>query len=192
MSHIGLPRIEVVGGANPTGVGVYVSGASEIFAVNPAASILFDSTGDAAWEKSYTRGAEGLAMLPEEVIGEVRGMGTFWAVDLVTDRETKEMLAPYGGTSPASGFDCSGFTSFAWSATGVVMPTQSRRQINMVAPIDLSTAQAGDLVYYPGHISLYLGIDDTILHAPDYGDVVSFSRRNSVMPCEMFMLTTRV
>ena len=36
-----------------------------------------------------------------QIIGEVRGLGVFWAVDLVTDRATKAMLAPYGGTSPA-------------------------------------------------------------------------------------------
>jgi taurine--2-oxoglutarate transaminase len=35
------------------------------------------------------------------IIGDVRGMGVFWALDLVTDRATKEPLAPYGGTSPA-------------------------------------------------------------------------------------------
>ena len=35
------------------------------------------------------------------VIGEVRGLGVFWALDLVTDRATREPLAPYGGSSPA-------------------------------------------------------------------------------------------
>jgi len=35
------------------------------------------------------------------IIGEVRGLGVFWAIDLVKSRATKEMLAPYGGTSPA-------------------------------------------------------------------------------------------
>jgi taurine--2-oxoglutarate transaminase len=35
------------------------------------------------------------------VIGEVRGLGVFWALDLVKNRETREMLAPYGGSSPA-------------------------------------------------------------------------------------------
>ncbi|MFE7801881.1 aspartate aminotransferase family protein [Nocardia sp. NPDC057440] len=34
-------------------------------------------------------------------IGEVRGMGVFWALELVRDRATREPLAPYGGTSPA-------------------------------------------------------------------------------------------
>ena len=47
--------------------------------------------------------APGLRDLAERhpVIGEVRGLGVFWALDLVTDRATKEPLAPYGGTSPA-------------------------------------------------------------------------------------------
>jgi len=34
-------------------------------------------------------------------VGEVRGLGVFWALDLVRDRSTREPLAPYGGTSPA-------------------------------------------------------------------------------------------
>ena len=34
-------------------------------------------------------------------IGEVRGLGVFWAVEMVADRETREPLAPYGGSSEA-------------------------------------------------------------------------------------------
>ena len=40
-------------------------------------------------------------MAEHKVIGEVRGSGVFWALDLVKDRATREPLAPYGGTSPA-------------------------------------------------------------------------------------------
>jgi taurine--2-oxoglutarate transaminase len=36
-----------------------------------------------------------------KIIGDVRGLGVFFALDLVIDRDTKEPLAPYGGTSPA-------------------------------------------------------------------------------------------
>jgi taurine--2-oxoglutarate transaminase len=34
-------------------------------------------------------------------IGEIRGTGVFWAIELVSDRATREPLAPYGGSSPA-------------------------------------------------------------------------------------------
>lgn len=45
----------------------------------------------------------GLRALAERhpAIGEVRGLGVFWALELVASRETREPLAPYGGTSPA-------------------------------------------------------------------------------------------
>jgi taurine--2-oxoglutarate transaminase len=40
-------------------------------------------------------------MAKHKVIGEVRGRGVFWALDLVTDRATRAPLAPYGASSPA-------------------------------------------------------------------------------------------
>lgn len=33
-------------------------------------------------------------------VGEVRGKGVFWAIELVKNRETREPLAPYGSSSP--------------------------------------------------------------------------------------------
>ena len=45
----------------------------------------------------------GLEALSERhpIIGDVRGVGVFFALELVTDRVTKEPLAPYGASSPA-------------------------------------------------------------------------------------------
>ncbi|MGE2834697.1 aspartate aminotransferase family protein [Mycobacterium sp. SMC-4] len=34
-------------------------------------------------------------------VGEVRGLGVFWAIELVANQATREPLAPYGGSSPA-------------------------------------------------------------------------------------------
>lgn len=47
----------------------------------------------------------GLAALKDAhpVVGDVRGLGVFWGLDLVTDRATKAPLAEYPGTSPAMG-----------------------------------------------------------------------------------------
>ena len=45
----------------------------------------------------------GLAELAQRhpCIGEVRGLGVFWALELVSDPETRAPLAPYGSSSPA-------------------------------------------------------------------------------------------
>ena len=47
--------------------------------------------------------APGLRALAEKhpVIGDVRGVGVMWAIELVSNRATKEPLAPYGSSSPA-------------------------------------------------------------------------------------------
>ena len=36
----------------------------------------------------------------EAVVGDVRGLGTFWAVEFVLDRATKEPAVPYLGAKP--------------------------------------------------------------------------------------------
>lgn len=36
-----------------------------------------------------------------KLIGDIRGMGVFWGIDLVTDRESRAPLAPYGSLSTA-------------------------------------------------------------------------------------------
>ncbi|MET0909777.1 MAG: NlpC/P60 family protein [Ilumatobacteraceae bacterium] len=83
------------------------------------------------------------------------------------------------------GFDCSGLTTYAWAKAGVELFRQSGTQINEAAPLDRLTAKAGDLVYYPGHVMLYLGVGDAIIHSVQRGrtveiDTISGRRVNSV------------
>ena len=48
--------------------------------------------------------APALAKLAENhpAVGEVRGLGVFWAIELVRDRETREPLIPFNATGPSA------------------------------------------------------------------------------------------
>jgi cell wall-associated NlpC family hydrolase len=85
-----------------------------------------------------------------------------------------QLGVPYHHNASAAGvaFDCSGLTSFAWSRAGVTIPHQSGSQISTIAARTATTAQAGDIVYYPGHAMMYLGIEGAIVHAPYTGRTV--------------------
>jgi cell wall-associated NlpC family hydrolase len=78
---------------------------------------------------------------------------------------------PYHRNSSQAGvgFDCSGLTAFAWSKSGVELARQSGTQLRNAATRTIDTAQAGDLVYYPGHVMMWLGVDSLIVHAVGRG-----------------------
>jgi taurine--2-oxoglutarate transaminase len=80
----------------------------------------------------------GLRELAERhpVIGEVRGLGVFWALDLVTDRATREPLAPYGGTSPAMGELMAGMKKRG------VLPFANFNRLHVVPPCTVTDAEA--------------------------------------------------
>lgn len=69
-------------------------------------------------------------------IGEVRGLGVFWALDMVTDRATREPLAPYGGTSPAMN------ELVAACKAGGVLPFANFNRLHVVPPCTISDAEA--------------------------------------------------
>jgi cell wall-associated NlpC family hydrolase len=69
------------------------------------------------------------------------------------------------------GFDCSGLVLFAYSQAGIGLPRSSREQIRAATEVDRAHLQPGDLVYYPGHISMYLG-DNFVIHSPQPGQDV--------------------
>ncbi len=91
----------------------------------------------------------------------------------------------YATSEPGVGFDCSGLTSFAWRASGRDLVRQSGGQISAAQPLDRSAAKAGDLVQYPGHVMLYLGVGNAIVHSVQSGrtveiDLLSERRAGSV------------
>lgn len=82
----------------------------------------------------------GLRALMEQhpVVGDVRGMGVFWALDLVVDRDTKEPLAPYGGTSKAM----SELTTECFGAG--LLPFTNFHRIHAVPPCTITDAEASE------------------------------------------------
>lgn len=78
-------------------------------------------------------------------------------------------------SEPGVGFDCSGLTSYAWRRAGVTIARSSGDQIADAAPRRRVTASAGDLVHYPGHVMLYLGVGRAIVHASDPRDDVELA-----------------
>ena len=84
-------------------------------------------------------GLEALA-IRHPVIGEVRGMGVFFALDLVSDRESKAPLAPYGGTSPAMAE-----LAAAMKAEGL-LPFMNYHRLHIVPPCTISAEEASEAI----------------------------------------------
>lgn len=70
----------------------------------------------------------------------------------------------YGGTSPSTGFDCSGYTQYVYRVTHVAsLPRTAEQQRHAVRGIYRSQARAGDLVFYMSsngtayHEAIYAG-----------------------------------
>ncbi len=76
-----------------------------------------------------------------------------------------------GGSNPNTGFDCSGFVQYIYSAVGKNISRTSRSQENDGVAIDRQNLQPGDIIIWtkkgsstPSHSSIYVG-DNTIIHA---------------------------
>ena len=85
-------------------------------------------------------------------------------------------------SEPGVGFDCSGLTIWAFGEAGLEIPRTSRDQFRAAEEISADAAEPGDFVYYPGHISIFLGLD-TMVHAPNSGshvEAVSLPTKRSV------------
>ena len=70
----------------------------------------------------------------------------------------------YGGTSPSSGFDCSGFTRFVYAHFGIVLPHWSGSQYGLGRRVSRSGLRTGDLVFFDGvgHVGIYVGAGQMI------------------------------
>jgi len=80
----------------------------------------------------------------------------------------------YGGTSPRSGFDCSGFVAFVYRHFGVALPHYSVAQFSLGRRVPRRSLRPGDVVFFDGlgHVGIYVG-NGRFIHAPRTGTRVS-------------------
>ncbi len=91
----------------------------------------------------------------------------------------------YGGTSPQTGFDCSGFCQYVFSnSVGISLHRVSRDQYAKDGvSVSKSELQPGDLVFFGSggsvsHVGIYVG-DGEMIHSPSTGKPVQFTSINS-------------
>lgn len=83
---------------------------------------------------------------------------------------------PYvaGGTSLTNGADCSGFVQSVYKAFGVSVPRTSWAQGSYGREVSYSDAQPGDVIYYGGHVGIYIG-GGQIVHASTQKTGIKYS-----------------
>lgn len=87
----------------------------------------------------------------------------------------------WGGTSPRTGFDCSGYTQYVFAKHGVRLPRTSRAQASAGDRVrtDLATLRAGDLIMFAesgrpiSHVAIYAG-SQRIIHSSKSGGGVRY------------------
>jgi hypothetical protein len=113
--------------------------------------------------------------------GSASSGGTTTEASVVAEAK-KYLGVPYlwGGTDPAKGLDCSGFTQLVFKNLGIELPRVSAQQATAGQPVaSLADARPGDLVFFdnsaarPGidHVGIYLG-NGKMIAAPQPGESV--------------------
>ena len=81
----------------------------------------------------------------------------------------------YGGTSPESGFDCSGFVRYVYQqASNLTLPHSARAISQIGKTIPRNELQPGDLVFFNtlksafSHVGIYVG-NNRFIHSPSSG-----------------------
>ena len=87
----------------------------------------------------------------------------------------------HGGKS-TSGIDCSGLCFMAYSINGINLWRDSIPDINYVTRINRDELKQGDLIYYKGHVTMYIGANEYIHSSATLGGVTISSFDKTVLP----------
>ena len=76
----------------------------------------------------------------------------------------------WGGSSPTTGFDCSGFVRYIYARFGRDLPHSSYGDYDMGVRVSRGALRPGDLVFFDGvgHVGMYVG-GGRFIHAPHSG-----------------------
>ncbi len=92
----------------------------------------------------------------------------------------------YGGSSLTSGTDCSGFSQAIFRKFGISLPRTSRDQAGVGKKISVSSAKAGDLIFYArngriNHVAICIG-GGRVVHASNPSTGITTSNINYRTP----------
>ena len=110
------------------------------------------------------------------------------SVQALMEEAAKYLGYPYvwGGSSPSTSFDCSGFVCWVFTNSGVhnLPRTTAQGIYDQCTPVSASDAKAGDIIFFTGtynsagavsHVGIYCG-NGTMIHC---GDPISYASINS-------------
>ena len=123
-------------------------------------------------------GATGRVVVPRAVMRNAALRGRL--VILVAKRY-RGIRYVAGGTSPRTGFDCSGYTRYVYSQLGIRIPRVSRDQYASMRHISIRQAVPGDLIFFHTssgwvyHVAIYAG-HGYVWHSPHTGTVVKLEK----------------
>jgi cell wall-associated NlpC family hydrolase len=143
--------------------------------------LLFCVASSVMAEEVLSENAEGIALYSADETSEQTAL-SHW------QEKTQEVLMSalsltgikykYGGNSPETGFDCSGFVRYVFSqATNLTLPPTARAISQLGRTVQKDELQPGDLVFFNtlksafSHVGIYVG-DNKFIHAPSSGKTV--------------------
>jgi cell wall-associated NlpC family hydrolase len=119
----------------------------------------------------------------------------------VVDAVRSNIGVPYrfGGTSPATGFDCSGLVCWSYSQVGIQLPRSAREQLLFGDAVEKrKDLEPGDIVVFKGmrnrtgwHAGIYTG-DGKFVHSPTTGKSVTESSLNEAYYAKRYAGARRI
>jgi len=146
---------------------------SHLYSAREAASLLLLAVGACAYPGSPVQSGRPFPTIPSTSRSA--------AAVIPTAERYIGVKYTWGGNTPSSGFDCSGYVKYVFEKHGVRLPRTSRAQASAGArvPLDFAALRPGDLIMFanPGeaisHVAIYAG-DRKILHSSKNGAGVRY------------------